>query len=107
MEIFCLYCIERASTSCIHECVFSGHGDAVARVRYIPRKVDLGVDLRICTNYGARKIFVENMTMWPTVEYSHIFCYFVERPGDFTKKELTKQSLKSHLSSSGRPWGTP
>ena len=32
--------------------------------------------------------FEEDMTLWPPVEYGHIFCYFVERPGTFTKKQL-------------------
>ena len=35
----------------------------------------------------SKERFVESMTMWPTVEYGYIFCYFVERPGIFTKKE--------------------
>ena len=32
--------------------------------------------------------FEEDMTLWPPVEYGHIFCYFVERPGTFTRKQL-------------------
>jgi hypothetical protein len=28
------------------------------------------------------------MTLWPPVEFGHIFCYFVERPGTYTKREL-------------------
>ena len=40
---------------------------------------------------------MESMTLWPTVEYSHIFCYFVERPGVFTKKELINwKSLEAY-----------
>ena len=35
-------------------------------------------------------MFVESVTLWPTVEYGHIFCYFVERPGVFTTKGLMK-----------------
>ena len=30
----------------------------------------------------------EDMTLWPPVEYGHIFSYFVERPGTFTRKRL-------------------
>ena len=32
--------------------------------------------------------FKDDMTMWPSVEYGHIFCYFIERPGIFTKQQL-------------------
>ena len=32
--------------------------------------------------------FVDDMTLWPAVEYGHIFCYFVDRPGTFTKTQL-------------------
>ena len=32
--------------------------------------------------------FKEDMTLWPPVECGHIFCYFVERPGTFTRKQL-------------------
>ena len=27
------------------------------------------------------KNFVCDMTLWPPLEYGHIFCYFIERPG--------------------------
>ena len=29
-----------------------------------------------------------DLTNWPKVEYGHIFCYFIERPGVFTKQQL-------------------
>ena len=32
--------------------------------------------------------FEDNMSLWPPVEYPHIFCYFVERPGVYTQQEL-------------------
>ena len=32
--------------------------------------------------------FVADLTLWPPVEYGHISCYFVERPGIFTRREL-------------------
>ena len=28
--------------------------------------------------------FINEMRLWPPVEYSHIFCYFVDRPGVYT-----------------------
>ena len=30
--------------------------------------------------------FVDNMALWPAVEFGHIFCYFIERPGTYTKR---------------------
>ena len=28
------------------------------------------------------------MSLWPPVEYGHIFCYFIERPGVYTRQQL-------------------
>ena len=40
---------------------------------------------------------MESMILRPTVEYGHIFCYFVEQPGVFTKKELMNwKSLEAY-----------
>ena len=32
--------------------------------------------------------FINDLTSWPPIEYGHIFCYFVQRPGVYTQKEL-------------------
>ena len=32
--------------------------------------------------------YVDYMTLWPPVEFGHIFCYFIERPGVYTKEQL-------------------
>ena len=32
--------------------------------------------------------FEDDMSRWPTVEYGHIFCYFIERPGLYTQHQL-------------------
>ena len=32
--------------------------------------------------------FVDNMKLWPRVEYPHIFCYFMDRPGVYTRAQL-------------------
>ena len=32
--------------------------------------------------------FQDDMALWPPLKYGHIFCYFLERPGVFTKREL-------------------
>ena len=32
--------------------------------------------------------FEDDMTRWPPVEYGHIFCYFIELPGLYTRRQL-------------------
>ena len=32
--------------------------------------------------------FVDNVALWPAMEFGHIFCYFIEHPGTYTKREL-------------------
>ena len=32
--------------------------------------------------------FTDNLTLWPRVEYGHIFGYFVTRPGLYTQDQL-------------------
>ena len=63
--------------------------EPTARQRYI-KKLEL---LQLTENddpYAAKNehYFVDDMTLWPSVEYGHIFCYFVERPGVYSKREL-------------------
>ena len=36
----------------------------------------------------------DDMTLWPPVIYRNVFCYFIDRPGVYTKQKL----------SSGGPW---
>ena len=38
--------------------------------------------------YAISEKFVDDMTLWPPVEYGHIFVYFIQRPGVYTQKEL-------------------
>uniref|UniRef100_A0A1X7SIT7 Uncharacterized protein n=1 Tax=Amphimedon queenslandica TaxID=400682 RepID=A0A1X7SIT7_AMPQE len=71
--------------------------DAVAQKRYLEKLqlLDLGIEddpysLALDAN------FIDDMTKWPKVEYGHIFCYFIERPGVCTKKQLLNwKSLQS------------
>ena len=63
--------------------------EPTARQRYI-KKLEL---LQLTENddpYAAKNehYFVDDMTLWPSVEYGHIFCYFVGRPGVYSKREL-------------------
>ena len=32
--------------------------------------------------------YTDSMSLWPNVEYGHIFAYFIERPGIYTKEQL-------------------
>ena len=38
--------------------------------------------------------FIDEMRLWPPVEYLHIFCYFVDRPGVYTHKQLMQWKSK-------------
>ena len=41
--------------------------------------------------------YLDDMAQWPAVEYGHIFCYFVERPGVYTQQELLQwKSLEAY-----------
>ena len=34
------------------------------------------------------KDYSVDMRQWPTIEYGHIFTYFIKRPGTYTEEEL-------------------
>ena len=41
--------------------------------------------------------FVDDMSKWPPVEYGHIFCYYIERPGVYTRRQLMQwKSLEAY-----------
>ena len=41
--------------------------------------------------------FIDDMTLWPPVTYGDIFCYFIERPGVYTKQQLLQwRSLEAY-----------
>jgi len=41
--------------------------------------------------------FEDDMTLWPSLEYGHIFCYFVQYPGVYTQQELMQwKSLETY-----------
>lgn len=60
--------------------------DLVARKRYQDK---LGLN-EVDDPYSPQNQskFVDDMCLWPPVEYGHIFCYFIERPGVYTRKQL-------------------
>ena len=35
--------------------------------------------------------FEDDMTRWPAVEYGHTFCYFIERPGLYTRRHFMQR----------------
>ena len=63
--------------------------DPIATKRYI-EKLHL-LDLAESKDPYAERSndkFEDDMTRWPPVEYGHIFCYFIERPGLYTPRQL-------------------
>ena len=69
--------------------------DGVAKARYLSKLQLLGLDER--NDPYISQDFVDNMSLWPTIEYGHIFCYFIERPGVYTKEELLQwKSLEAY-----------
>ncbi len=63
--------------------------EGVAKQRYTKKINLLGLQEED-EPYSERSLlkFIDDLTLWPPVEYGHIFCYFVERPGVYTKQEL-------------------
>ena len=65
--------------------------DPVARKRYVERLNLLGLDQSgdPYANSNSGK-FANDMTKWPPVEFGHVFFYFIERPGLYTRRQLWK-----------------
>ena len=72
--------------------------DPISRRRYT-EKLAL-VDMKEEDDpYDSRneKDFVDDMKKWPPIEYGHIFCYFIERPGVYTRRQLLQwKSLEAY-----------
>ena len=60
--------------------------DASGRQRYLDKLCLLGLSVDN-DPYAAinSKNFVSDMSLWPPVEFGHIFCYFIDRPGVYTR----------------------
>ena len=58
-----------------------------AREQYITKLGLLGLS-KSEDPYANEGKFVDNMTLWPSMEFGHIFCYFIERPGIYSEREL-------------------
>ena len=72
--------------------------DSTAKGRYLDKLQLLGLDESgdPYAVHNAEK-FVDNMSLWPPVEYGHIFCYFVDGPGVYMKEQqLQWKNLEAH-----------
>ena len=70
--------------------------DPIAQARYVDKLKLLGLD-KSGDPYEEKNSsnFVDDMTNRPGVEYGHIFCYYIDRPG---KKNSLPVSWRSKLS---------
>ena len=66
--------------------------DPVAKTRYFANTqlVDLTGSEDSSKTWNESWKFEKVMLLWLTVEYGHIFCYFVERPGFFSAMQLVQ-----------------
>ena len=68
---------------------YSATLDCISKQRYI-NKLAL-VDMKIEDDpfeEKNQKEFEDDMKKWPQVEFGHIFCYYIERPGLYTRRQL-------------------
>jgi hypothetical protein len=61
--------------------------DSIARTRYLEKLGLLGFEEKD-DSYFYRDKFEDHMAKWPPVEFSHMFCNFIERPGVYTRQQL-------------------
>ena len=61
--------------------------DWQARKRYREKLEAVGLSLED-EPYSANDRFRSDMTLWPRIEYGHIFAYFIVRPGTYTQQQL-------------------
>ena len=62
--------------------------DPIAKKRYIERLHLLDLDESDDPYAKNEDKLEDDVTKWPPVEYGHIFCYFIERPGLYTRRQL-------------------
>ena len=63
--------------------------DAVAQSRYLEKLKLLGLEEKDDPYEASNSCnFIDDMTKWPSVEYGHIFCYYIQRPGVYTRRQL-------------------
>ena len=74
------------STQTMSEYLKSLDKDATAR--YLAKQDVLGLKETDDPYASWNEAKFINEMLWPPVEYSHIFCYFIDRPGVYTRKQL-------------------
>ena len=60
-----------------------------AKLRYVAKLEAVGLTIQddpFSPENESR--FVDDMAIWPRVEYGHIFTYFISRPGVYTQEQL-------------------
>ena len=63
--------------------------NAIGQHRYMDKLRLLDLSLADDPYNVANSIsFVKDMSHWPPLEYGHIFCYFVDRPGVYTRQQM-------------------
>ena len=72
--------------------------DAIAKARYQDKLKLLGLTEKDDPYDPENSCkFLDNMAQWPRIEYGHIFCYFIDRPGVYTRKQLMQwKSLEAY-----------
>ena len=71
---------------------------ATAKARYLSKLSTLGLkenDDPYAPHNRAK--FVNDMSMWPKIEFGNIFMYFIERPGVYTRMQMIQwKSLNAY-----------
>ena len=65
--------------------------DAVAQSRYLENLKLLGLEEKDDPYEASNSCnFIDDMTKWSSVEYGCIFCYYVQRPGVYTRRSRSR-----------------
>ena len=67
----------------------------VAKSRYFDKLKALG--LAATDDPYVSGDFQKAMQLWPPVEFGHMFCYFIERPGVYTRRTPSKACFRLSL----------
>ena len=63
--------------------------DLVAKKRYKQKLESVGLQVSDDPYLEANSHrFRDDMSLWPRIEYGHIFGYFIKRPGTYTQEQL-------------------
>lgn len=63
--------------------------DNVAKERYKEKLTCTGLNISVNLYLMENQVkFSSDMSLWPSIEYGHIFSYFINRPGMYTQEQL-------------------